>query len=245
MASVTGTTSTTGTSTTTTTSTNKNDSLGKDDFLKMLVTQLQNQDPLNPMEDTQFISQMAQFSSLEQMQNMSTAMETTKATGMVGSLVTWNDGTGQLLYGVATGVKIVNGQPQLMVGDTQVELSKITAVEPLVDTTELMTRSTDMIGKSIIWNTGDGYTRTSTVKSVKMVNGQPKLQLTDETVDITKIKGTIPSELSAMVGTTVTYMDADGHQLTGKVKSVDASSQKVVIEGSVISVAQVTEVMNA
>ena len=39
--------------------------LGKDEFLKLLVTQLQNQDPLNPQDDTQFISQLAQFSALD------------------------------------------------------------------------------------------------------------------------------------------------------------------------------------
>lgn len=49
--------------------------LGKDDFLKLLVTQLRNQDPLNPMEDRDFIAQTAQFSTLEQMQNLSETMK--------------------------------------------------------------------------------------------------------------------------------------------------------------------------
>lgn len=52
-----------------------NSNLGKDEFLKILIAQLQNQDPLNPMEDREFIAQMASFSSLEQLINMTKMFE--------------------------------------------------------------------------------------------------------------------------------------------------------------------------
>ena len=57
--------------------------LDRDDFLKLLITQLQHQDPTSPVEDKDFIAQMAQFSSLEQMTNMSTGFQ--KLSGLLAS----------------------------------------------------------------------------------------------------------------------------------------------------------------
>ncbi|WP_027408689.1 flagellar hook assembly protein FlgD [Anoxybacteroides tepidamans] len=81
-----------------------NNILGKDDFLKILLVQLQNQDPLNPLEDKEFIAQMASFSTLEQMTNMTTEMQKfinmqnenaiLRYSEMIGKKVYWTETTG-------------------------------------------------------------------------------------------------------------------------------------------------------
>lgn len=130
------------TSSTASTVTANNSELGKDQFLKLLVTQLKYQDPMNPMEDKEFIAQMAQFSSLEQMQSMNTVMENMNAvmetmstnmvvgqfTQMIGKTIEWQ-GTGETtLTGQVTAVKVVGGQLKLMVGKDAVAMSDITTI---------------------------------------------------------------------------------------------------------------------
>lgn len=107
--------------------------LGKDDFLKLLITQLSNQDPTNPMENTEFISQMAQFSSLEQMTNMSTAfnkmasfINSSEAASTLGKTV-------ELNVGDITARGIVEGatrgdNPQILVNGTYYTMDKIAAI---------------------------------------------------------------------------------------------------------------------
>ncbi len=94
--------------------------LGRDDFLKILLTQLQNQDPTEPMDDKDFIAQMAQFSSLEQMTNMSENFQ--KLSGMLSGEQALNtigrtvevQSDGQSVEGVVT--EVTRGDnPQVMV----------------------------------------------------------------------------------------------------------------------------------
>ena len=108
-------------------------SLGKDDFLKLLIAQLSNQDPTAPMENTEFIAQMAQFSSLEQITNMNaefaklnSMLTSTNAINTIGKTVQLDlDGTS--ISGVVQGV--TGGQnPQVQVGGMFYDMSRIKAV---------------------------------------------------------------------------------------------------------------------
>ena len=83
--------------------------LGKDAFLQLLVCQIQNQDPLNPQDDTQFVAQLATFSQLEQMQNLNATYEKSQAFSLIGKdvIVNTEDSTGKETQ-VAGKVQYVN-----------------------------------------------------------------------------------------------------------------------------------------
>ncbi len=69
--------------------------LGKNEFLKILMTQLQNQDPLDPMDDREFISQMATFSQLEQMMTMTQSIEQLVDNQMISPVIKYSHMIGQ------------------------------------------------------------------------------------------------------------------------------------------------------
>jgi flagellar basal-body rod modification protein FlgD len=108
---------------------NTSGSLGKDDFLKLLVAQLQHQDPMNPMQDSEFMGQMASFSTLEQVTNMVADNETTGAIGLIGRTVTYQ-GTDRVPHtGVVEKVTTAGGKPLLTVdGVDNVDPATITQV---------------------------------------------------------------------------------------------------------------------
>lgn len=85
--------------------------LGKDAFLKLLITQLKYQDPLDPLDDKEFVAQMAQFNSLEQMQNMNSNLERlidsgrlAEASSLIGKQIEGLDSQGSNVSGTVESV---------------------------------------------------------------------------------------------------------------------------------------------
>lgn len=106
-----------------------------DDFFKLLTTQLVSQDPLKPMEDTEFISQMASFSSLSQMEiiaeNTSASKEQQEAASvmaLIGKQVEADGPDGETINGEITRVESVDGKLVPFMGDQQVPFETITRI---------------------------------------------------------------------------------------------------------------------
>jgi len=130
--------------------------MGKDAFLKLLVTQLQHQDPTRPMEDREFISQMAQFSSLEQMSNMNTEMKSmatrsaaSEAYSMLGKRIeAYDELSERTITGTVSSVIRKKDEILLKVGRDEVPLSAVHSVSESRD--EYMKRkqvpATDIYG---------------------------------------------------------------------------------------------------
>lgn len=111
--------------------------LGQNDFLKLLATQFQVQDPMKPMEDTAFIAQMAQFSSLEQSKNMSsemsqllTSQQVATANSYLGHRVMVDAGNDQVEIGDVSAIDNSTGTPSLIVNGNAYSLSSVLRVEP-------------------------------------------------------------------------------------------------------------------
>lgn len=110
--------------------------LGKTEFLNLLATQLRNQNPMNPMDNTQFIAQLAQFSALEAAENTNTSVEKmnveqlrSQATSLIGHNVAGLRASDhQAFTGKVTSVDVSSDVPVLYLGTTMIYLDDIVAI---------------------------------------------------------------------------------------------------------------------
>ncbi|WP_404409170.1 flagellar hook assembly protein FlgD [Jeotgalibacillus malaysiensis] len=174
----------------------KDQAMGKDQFLKLLIAQLQNQDPTQPMEDKEFISQMANFSSLEQMTNMASSFEKFATMQEQTSLIQYNEFVGkevkwdkmEMLDGeqVATDGKGIVETVKFKGGSVEFTLEDGTTLTPgnisEVNKGELqdsLQQASMMIGKKVSFMKDDKEIE-STIVSVSRKEGAIWLHTADE-----------------------------------------------------------------
>jgi len=106
--------------------------LGQDAFLQLLITQIQMQDPLEPLSGTEYIAQLAEFSTVEQLQTsnlqlsiLCQAQVVSQALLLIGRSVATLDGA---VSGLVEGVTFSDGQPKLLVGDQEIDPGDVVKV---------------------------------------------------------------------------------------------------------------------
>jgi flagellar basal-body rod modification protein FlgD len=111
--------------------------LGQEDFLKLLVAQMSAQDPLNPQKDTDFIAQMASFSSLEQSKAMQEDLaglradqQVLQANALLGRLVVLQSGDGSEIVGEVSAVQVHSGKVEIVVDGNSYQLNQLSAIVP-------------------------------------------------------------------------------------------------------------------
>src|SRR4051812_35576055 len=106
------------------------------DFMKLLMTQMKNQDPLNPVSGTDFVTQLAQFSTLQGQQQLNTNInqmlmlqQVTQGASLIGKQITFTpSGNALATSGTVSAVQMSNGAVQLVVGNQTVDLSQVRSI---------------------------------------------------------------------------------------------------------------------
>jgi flagellar basal-body rod modification protein FlgD len=144
--------------------------LNLNDFIQMMITELQNQDPTNPMDSSQMlqeITQMGQISTAEQLDTTLTGMETgqnlSNASAMIGMQVEGTDSAGNSVNGTVSSVTISNGSPTLNVGSSTLTLDEITNILPF--------NASSLLGNGTGTNTSDSSDTTDTTDTTTPTSG--------------------------------------------------------------------------
>lgn len=160
--------------------------LNMQDFLQLLTTQLQNQDPLNPMSDTDFFAQMAQLGQVEGIDELNNSAQVQQAQSLMGQTVTAtnpNIGAGQpaTITGTVQALSIQNGTYYLGIQQASgaiatVPMSSLQSVQQTPNISGLA----DLVGQTVTGTTvsnGQLVSVTGTVTNVGLVNGVPSLTI--------------------------------------------------------------------
>lgn len=218
----------------------KTQDLDKDAFLKLLITQMKYQDPLNPMDNQEMMAQLAQFSALEQMQNVANLTEKQFAHGLIGRVVEFNfnnaeTGFIEALTGTVDYVKTNGSTILLGIGDKEIELSDITKVYDPNAVPKTFT-AYELIGKTVQATYFDDeifaeIVIEGTVQGMKMKDGMPYVVIgsgnSKMEIDLQNVQNVV--ETPSLVGKTVSAKVIGDD---GEIETIEGIVQYVFIKSN-------------
>lgn len=219
--------------------------LGRDAFLQLLMTQMQYQDPLSPMDNTEFVAQLAQFTALEQMTNLYKSNAYSQGISMIGKNVTatvYDSANMEYNYvdGIVESVSVKNDNVYLRVDGVDVPIEKVKTTTDLSvsdsNAIQETSQALNLVGKTIqsLIALQDGSSNVKyeyvegKVDRVKLVDGKAML--------IVGNKEIYPSEVSTvsddaiLLGKEVKVYDENNELISGKIQDVKVTRTKVSSE---------------
>ena len=132
-------------------------------FIQLMVTELQEQDPLNPMDNTQLLTQLSQIESIQSSQQLSQtlggeALGQSVATGssLLNQSIQGTDANGNAVSGVVSSVSVANGSVTLQVGTSSVPLANVSQITPGTSNSALTNALANLLGQNQTQNQSQG-----------------------------------------------------------------------------------------
>ena len=198
---------------------NKHDLITMDNFYSLLVAEMQNQDPLEPTSNTEFISQMASFTALQAQQDAYDTQKQNYADTLIGKTVTVTAGDGEAITGKVD--YVTHGDdPQVSVNGTQYKLSSISQVHDQGTQTsssigDYGAFAAGILGKTVVVqsmdSTGQTFIDEGLVSSLEIEKGTVRVVVNGYSYDVTDVLRVTEPEQTAAAASNSGVYDDDGY----------------------------------
>jgi len=194
-------------------------SLNMDDFLAMMIAELQNQDPLNPMDNTQMLQQIAQIREIASNDRLTDTLEAVtlgqnlaSANSLVGRFVVARSAGGSEVTGLVDRISIADGKPKVHVRGYEIDLKNIE---------EIFSESTDtMIGRFVVGTNASNERVAGIVDGVTIEDGVTRLNVDGQVVDLDRVTQILSESADGMAGRLIVADTSDGQTVAGLVDRV-------------------------
>jgi len=240
-------------------------SLDMSEFLELMIAELSNQDPTEPMSNSEVMAQLTEMTAINTNKQLQSTLESVQlgqnvstASTMIGRIVQAMTPDGTPVSGKVESISITDGQPMLHVGEHAISLDSVSNIlSPEMINGDIVVDSEKLIGSTIIGRTDDGHSVTGVVDRVTLEEGQVWIHVGDKRVRMQNIDDAVPAgtilmpdgtaiDARSVIGQMVRATTTAGKAAVGQVDgvSVNGNAVTLLMGGKDYTIDQVSEIFN-